>query len=81
LSEEELYREALAFNSFWFPNDYLQIALYFKAVKNIDWDKVDPKVVLGKEYSSISGFYQNVSSPLRKLGLVPQEEGNFGCGV
>ena len=41
LSEDELYREALAFNSFWFPINYIQTALYFKAVKGIDWDKAE----------------------------------------
>ncbi|MBI2103754.1 hypothetical protein HYT59_01985 [Candidatus Woesebacteria bacterium] len=44
LTEDDLYKEALAFNSFWFPQNYIQTALYFKVVKNIEWDKVDPKL-------------------------------------
>jgi hypothetical protein len=32
LSEEELYDEALAFNSFWFPDNYQKMALGVSAV-------------------------------------------------
>lgn len=80
LSEQELYREALVFNSFWFPQNYTQIGLYFKAVKNTDWNKVDPKVVLGKEYSSYNGS-QAVTQELSRLNLLPQQKGGAGCGV
>ena len=81
LSEDELYREALAFNSFWFPHNYIQTALYFKAVENLDWDEVNPKLVMGKEYSSIGGWYENVDAEVKRLGLVPQQQGGAGCGV
>ncbi|MBI3443002.1 MAG: hypothetical protein HY007_04505 [Candidatus Sungbacteria bacterium] len=81
LSEDELYREALAFNSFWFPHNYIQTALYFKAVKNTDWDKVNPRVVVGKDFSSASGWYANVDSEIKKLGLVPQDRSDSNCGV
>ncbi len=81
LTEDELYREALAFNSFWFPHNYIQTALYLKAIKNTDWDKVNPKAVMGKDYSSISGWYANVDAEVKKFGLVPQQKGGAGCGV
>jgi hypothetical protein len=81
LSEDELYREALSFNSFWFPHNYIQTALYFKAVKNTDWDNVDPKLVMGKDYSSISGWYANVDAKIKNLGLVPQQKGGASCGT
>ncbi|MBI2097313.1 MAG: hypothetical protein HYT46_00010 [Candidatus Vogelbacteria bacterium] len=81
LTEDELYREALAFNSFWFPHNYIQTALYFKAVKNIDWENVDPKIVMGKDYSSIGGWYANIDSEIKKLGLVPQDRSGANCGV
>lgn len=81
LSEEELYREALAFNSFWFPSNYIQTALYLKAVKDTDWDKVDPKTVMGKDYSSAGGWYANVDAEVKKLGLVPQDRSGSNCGV
>jgi len=81
LSEAELYREALAFNSFWFPDTYLQTALYFKLVNNIDWKDIDPKLVMGKDYSSVSGWYKNVSQPFQARGVTLNELGNTGCGV
>jgi hypothetical protein len=81
LTEDELYSEAVAFNSFWFPHNYIQTALYFKAVENLDWDKVDPKLVMGKEYSSIGGWYKNVDAEVKRLDLVPQQQGGAGCGV
>ena len=81
LTENELYREAVAFNSFWFPHNYIQTALYFKAVKNTDWDKVDPKLVMGKDYSSINGWYANVDAEVKKLGLLPQDRSGSNCGV
>jgi hypothetical protein len=81
LSEDELWREAKAFNSFWFPHNYIQTALYFKAVENKDWDKVDPRVVMGKDFSAISGWYANVDAEVKRLGLVPQRESGAGCGV
>jgi len=79
LAEDELYREALAFNAFWFPTNYLQTALYFKAVKNIDWENVDPKLALGKDYSTISGWSGTVAKEVASRGLVPQAQGGAGC--
>ncbi|MBI3627677.1 MAG: hypothetical protein HY220_02970 [Candidatus Sungbacteria bacterium] len=80
LTEDELYREALAFNSFWFPQNYIETALYFKAVKNADWENVDPKVIMDKVYSSASGA-SLVAQKVNELGLVPQQKGGAGCGV
>ncbi len=81
LTEDELYREALAFNSFWFPQNYVQTALYFKATKGTDWNEIDPKMVMGKDFSSASGWYTNIDAEVKRLGLVPQQEGGAGCGV
>lgn len=81
LSEDELYREALAFNSFWFPHNYVQTALYFKAVKNVSWSDVDPKLVMGGDYSSISGWYENVNKKVTELGILKQTQGGGSCGV
>lgn len=82
LSEEELWREALAFNSFWFPDTYLYNALYFKAVKNTDWKDVDASVVLGKEYSSASGSYAVKSEVAKIPNLIPQQnDGSANCGT
>jgi len=80
LSEEELYREALAFNAFWFPAHYTHIALYFKAVKGVDWSNIDPRVAMSKDYSSASGMQSNVLGQLQGLGLLPRQNGT-DCSV
>ncbi len=81
LTEDELYREALAFNSFWYPDTYLQTALYFKAVKNTDWENVDPKVVMGKDFSSVTGWSGTVAKKVAELNLIPRQQGGAGCGA
>ena len=80
LSEKELYREALAFNAFWFPTNYVHTALYFKAVRNIQWQDVDAQEVMGADFSSVSGWQTNVARELVRRGLLP-EQGGANCGV
>ncbi len=82
LSEEELYRDALAFNSFWFPHNYIQTALYFKVVKNTDWEDVNPQEVMGYDYSAVSQWSKNVAEEIAKIpNLIPQDERGGSCGV
>ena len=80
LNEEELLREALAFNAFWYPEHYTHIALYFKVAKNIDWRKVDARTVLGANFSSASGMQANVAKELQARGLLPGQNGT-DCSV
>ncbi len=86
LSRDELYKAALQFNSFWFPQNYIQTALYYKLAKNTDWENVDPKEIMGYNYSAISGWIKNVAQPFKEIvsknpGLLPQRQGGSGCGV
>ena len=76
VSEEEMYRVALEVNSFWFPQTYLTLAKYF-AGKGTAWEKIDAKMVLGKEYSSGSGYNQI----LTEITPVEQRPGGGSCGV
>lgn len=80
LTEKELYREALAFNAFWFPNNYVHTALYFKAVRKIQWQDIDARKVMSAGYSSASGWQKNVAAELVRLGLLPAQ-GGANCGV
>ena len=80
LNEGELFREALAFNSFWFPQQYAQIAIYFKVVKGVEWRDVDPRIVLSADFSSASGWQKNVAQELQARGLLPQQGGSE-CSV
>ena len=82
LSDAEIYKTLLDFNSFWFQQNYLETALYFKVVKNTDWNAVDPKVALSQDYSSISGWEKNVDAVVSKIpGLIPQTQSGGSCGV
>ena len=75
LTEKELYREALAFNAFWFPDTYVHTALYFKAVRNMQWQDVDAREVMSAEFSSASGWQTKVARELVRRGLLPGQGG------
>ncbi len=83
LSDADIYRTILDFNSFWFPQNYIQLGLYFKAVKHMDWKDVDPKVVLGKDYSSATGNYKIQAEVAKIPNLVPLQTsaGGAKCGA
>ncbi|MBI4158549.1 MAG: hypothetical protein HY505_02960 [Candidatus Yanofskybacteria bacterium] len=73
--EEEMYRVALAVNSYWFPETYVAIAQFLQ-MKGLDWHDVEPKELLGYNLSSASGYQQILSE------LKPINQGNGGsCGV
>ena len=76
LSEDDLYREALAFNSFWFPEHYTHIALYFKLVDGIEWRDVDARAALGPTFSSGSGMQAKVARELQIRGLLSPQVGS-----
>lgn len=80
LSKDEIYKKALALNTYWFPQTYAELGMYFKQKKNISWDKVNPKLALGIEYSS-GGGYRTINKELQSEGLLPKVEGGGGCGV
>ena len=75
ISEQDMYKSALAVNSFWFPSNYLTIAKYLEA-KGFTWDKVGPKAILGANFSSGSGYAQIRS----EVEPVKPKSGG-GCGV
>src|SRR3989344_930465 len=74
--ESDMYKIALAVNSYWFPDTYLTIAKYFKEKKNINWEDADPKEILGRNYSSASGYQQ-----VLKQVVPPVNNQGQGCGV
>lgn len=75
VSEQEMYKTALAVNTFWFPDNYQTIAQAF-AKQGIAWADVDPKKALSAEYSSGSGYANIVA------GLKPKQSGGGpSCGV
>ncbi len=78
--KSQIYKNALLLNSYWFPQTYAELAIYFKNTKNTPWSRVDPKVVLGADYSSNQGSVR-IDKELQASGLVPKVTGAGGCGV
>ncbi len=77
LSEEEIYKEVLKLNSFWFPDSYLTTAIYFDR-NGTSWDKVDAKEVLSEKYSSSKG----AGDTAKKVGPLPgSDTGGGSCGA
>ncbi len=82
LSDDDIYKTLLAFNAFWFPQNYNEIALYFNVIKKTDWHDVDPKLALSKDYSSITGWMKNVDTAVAKVpGLLPKSQSSGSCGT
>lgn len=74
-TESEMYKTALAVNSYWFPDTYLSIGRYL-AKEGKDIAKVDPKEILSADYSSAAGYRKILSSIEPTAG-----RGGGGCGV
>jgi len=82
LQAADLYREALAFNSFWFEHYYVRSALFFAVARGVAWRDVDPKEVMGEAYSSSSGWRDVVEAWVeRNSDLIPQSEGGAKCSA
>jgi len=75
VSEQDMWKAALAVNSYWFPDTYLTIAT-LKEKQGTSWQNVDPREVLGAKYSSSDG-YQWVLTQVTP----PESEGGGGCSV
>lgn len=77
-SDKEIYRAALAFNSYWFPQTYLELAYYFQTEEQTSWDQVEAGKVLSARYSSATG-YRDIKE---KIGNIPGAEIKGGsCGA
>lgn len=75
VSEDEMYKTALAVNSYWFPDTYVTIAKYLKS-QGKDWGTISPKEILGFDYSSGAGF-QKIRSKVENSRI----GGGGSCGV
>lgn len=78
LSEEQIYKDLLAFNSFWFPQTYVEMAVYFEKNQTLTWDKVDPKLALSQEYSSAQGA-QKVTQAVQNVPGLRSKGGSCGA--
>jgi hypothetical protein len=80
----EILELAKAANGFWYPREYVEIALYFDAVEGRRWRDVPADRVLSAEFSSARGLQYSVRGPLAREGLLPGEptdRGGSGCAA
>ncbi len=77
LPENQIYKDLLAFNSFWFPQNYVDMAVYFDKA-GTKWANVDAKAALGRENSSAQGAARIRQSVQNVPGI--QSQGG-GCGA
>lgn len=55
-SEGEMLEAAKYFNAFWFPQQSMEVAAYFHSIQGLNFDEVDPEIVVGPQIFSVSGF-------------------------
>lgn len=77
-SKDEIYKVALNFNTYWFPQTYLDIAYHFEK-NNRDYKKVSPREILSKTFSSGAG-YAVVRKGVGPLAWPALAKGG-GCGA
>ena len=77
VSEQDMWKTALAVNSYWFPDTYITIATYMKEKKGVEWSDVNPQEMLGVNYSSASG-YQRIAS---QVTTPSNPRSGNGCSV
>lgn len=77
----ELFEAGKYFNAFWFPQQYLDIATYFKAKEGVDFKDAKPRLVVGNDFSSGEGWTR-LKKWLSDNNLVEKApSGGGGCGV
>ena len=77
LPEDQIYKDLLAFNSFWFPQTYVEMAAYFNK-EGVDWKKVDAKLALSQEYSSANGA-QRIKQSVQDIPSFQNKGGSCGA--
>ena len=80
-SETELYEAAKYANAFWYPQQYLELALYFDSVDGQEFEEVESQKVVSRDFSSVTGF-SKTHQYLVTNGLLEQAPGSGNsCGV
>lgn len=77
LPEGQIYKDLLSFNSFWFPQNYVDMAAYFDK-QGTKWKDVDSKLALSASYSSAQGAQRIKQSVQSVPG---QQNQGGGCGA
>ena len=67
-SADEIFEALKLVSPFWFPDQYHHLALYFDE-QDQEWTELDPRLVMGAEYSSAVGWRQ-VDAWLQSAGIL-----------
>lgn len=78
VSEKRIYKDLLMLNSFWFPQQYVEIAALMNK-QNTQWKNVDPTLMLSSMYSSSQGT-QKVRQAIQTIPGFGDSQGG-GCGA
>ena len=79
-SVDELFEAAKYFNAFWFPQQTLDLATYFKATSGQSFAEMDPRTMVSMGYASGQGW-SAVRQWLVEQDLGEEVPGGGGCGV
>ena len=80
-SSEEMFTAAKYANAFWYPQQTLELATFYKSTQGLDFSQVDSREIVGPNFSSGSGF-QAVHNWLTENGVLEGTSGGgSSCGV
>ena len=80
-SVDEMFDAAKYANAYWYPQQSLELATYFKATQKVNFEKADSRQLVSRDLSSLSGF-RSVHQWLGANGLLQQAPGGGNsCGV
>ncbi len=83
LGDDDVRRLAKVANGLWYPEQYVEMALWFRLYEDAAWGEVDPRRALGREMSSLTGWRREVHDRLVRDGLIAERRrpGGGGCAV
>lgn len=80
-AQDELFEAAKYANAFWYSQQTMELATFFKATQKADFAQVDPQQLVGRNFSSAAGF-QDIHQWLVSNGELQQApSGGSSCGV
>jgi len=80
-SEQELYQAAKYANAYWFPEQTVELAIYFQATKGLDFANIDASTLVGGRFLSASGFQSVHRFLTTRQILSPRSNSGSSCGV
>ncbi|MEW5985251.1 MAG: hypothetical protein AB1791_01300 [Chloroflexota bacterium] len=80
-SVNEMFTAAKYVNTFWFPQQSLELAAFFQAAQGQDFAQIEPRQFVSMNVSSSSGFQAVHQWLTDNGGLKPAPNGGSNCGV